>query len=232
MKYEKAKSIEEIEERRRIRNKELAKRLEYLELKRGINKRKEDYEEQRWKKYVKNMNAYYEIFEPKKHVEITEGSRKEGRHTYPTKSKMDWDKENWTKYIVVKKKKVSKETGNIYTASYIYRLKIERTNPEFIALLEEEEKLKIPRRTEKVLLFINDIMIFKEIEIEPNEPTFYSNLEINGEEKQIYVMKFFPEENKIYKTIYGNMTGREIMLTALKTTVKIYGVVEGNVDEI
>ena len=232
MKYEKAKNIEEIEERRRIRDKELIKKLEYLELKKGINKTKEDYEEQRWKKYVRNVNAYYEMFKPEKHIEITEGSRKEGRHTYPTKSKLDWEKENWTKYIVVKKEKVSKETGNKYKTSYIYRLKIERTNPELIALLEEKVEIKPEPRKEKVLLFINNIMIFKEIEIKPSEPSFYTEIKIDGEKKNIYVVKFIPELNKKYTTIYGIKTGREILKTALKTTVRIYGVVENDVVEV
>lgn len=216
--------IKEIEEKRKTRNNELLKRLKYEELKRGIHKNKEDYEEEKSRRYVRKINQYYEIFEPYKHTEITEGSRKEGKHTYPTKSQIEWDKDNAAKYIFVKKDKISRKTGRKYQTLYKYRLNIESTNQELVYIKKslEEEKINIPPRKEKVLLLMKNYCFYTEIKIYPSELSFYTGIKNNKEKIKLYVEKYFPEEEQEYKTIYGKMKGKELLKILLQTKVRMY----------
>lgn len=227
------KKFKELEKQKSTRDKELLKKIEYEELRRGLYKTKDDYEEQKAKRYVKNINAYYEMFIPYKHIEITEGSKKEGRHTYPTKSQLDWKNDYATKYIFVKKNKQSAKTGNIYQTVYKYRLNIETTNPELLYIKKSlEEKIYIPPRKEKVLLIINNFMFYKEMKIEPNELSFYSSIKRKNRNINLYVEKHFPEKNEEFKTIYGKMTGEEILKILLKTKVKMYkGYLKNEIEE-
>lgn len=215
------------------RNKELVKRLTYLELRKGITKNKEDYEEGRWRNYVRKVNQFYEIFEPEKRIYSTEGSRKEGRHTYPTKSNIEWEKENYKKYIFVKKKKISQKTGRIYETLYKYRLAVERPNPELLYIKRSlEEEIIIPPRKEKVILIIENYLYYIDMEINPNELGFSTKIKIKNKNAPIYVEKYFPDKSKEFKSIYGKITGEELLNTIIGTTTKIYkGYIEDEVIE-
>lgn len=224
----KHQTIEQIEEEKAKKNKELLKRLKYEDLKRGITKKKEDYEEAKARRYVRKINQYYEIFKPDKHLEITKGTKREGKHTYPAKSQRDWDNDNAARYIYVKKNKISKKTGNRYQVVYKYRLNIETTNPELLYIkqsLEEEQFYKKPYiqpRKEKVLLIIDNFMYYKELKIEPSEICFNTEIKINNRKTPIYLEKYYPEETDEFNTVYGKMTGKEILKTILGTKVKMY----------
>ena len=221
----KHKTIKEIEERRKKKNEELKNALQYLELKRGITKTKENYEEEKSKRYVKNINERYKYFEPEKHLEITEGTKKEGRHTYPTKSQVEWKKDKSTKYIIVKKEKTSKKTGEKYETEYVYKLNVETTHPELIAIKNrEKEKIYVPPREERVILFLDNFMFIRKIKIYPTENSFLTEIKIkmkNWKKKQ-YIEKYTPEKDKIYETIYGKISGEELTKIILVTKLRMY----------
>lgn len=221
----KHKTIKEIEERRRKKDLELKNALMYLELKKGITKNKEDYEEEKSKRYVKNINEANEFFNNGKRIEITEGTKKEGRHTYPTKSQMEWNRDKKTKYIIVKKEKTSKKTGNKYETEYVYKLNIETTHPELLAIKNrEKEKIYIPPKKERVILFLDNFMFIRKIKIYPTENSFLTEIKMNIKnwKKKQYVEKFTPEKETIYETIYGKITGEELTKIILGTKLRIY----------
>ena len=80
----------ELREKRKV---EFRKRMEYEKHKRGITKQKEDYEEQRGRKYVRDLNEMYSIINPEKHIEITEGTKHEGKKYCSTKSQWKYNRE-------------------------------------------------------------------------------------------------------------------------------------------
>lgn len=138
------KKIKEIKEKEERDKREFRKRMEYEIHKRGLWKKKEDYEEQRARRYVRYINEMYEICDPEKHLEITEGTKKEGIKHCNTRS--IWEKEH----------EEEENIKNVY---------------EKISIIEEKRTV-IPRRKEKVMIVINNKLYIEEIYVEPYEEEF------------------------------------------------------------
>ena len=174
----------EMEEKRRI---EFVKRMEYEKHKRGITKKKEDYEEQKGRKYVRDLNEMYSIINPEKHIEITEGTKREGKKHCNTKSQWKYDREE-----LEKEGKVEPEI-----------IEIAKNNREISVTeleLGEEEKVEIPRRTEKILLIIEKRVYAKDAEIEPYKKICYGKVKIGKEKHRV---RRNERENAI-RNIYKN----------------------------
>lgn len=192
-------------ERRKV---EFRKRMEYEKHKRGITKQKEDYEEQRGRKYVRDLNEMYSIINPEKHIEITEGTKREGKKHCSTKSQWKYNREE-----LEKEGKVTPEI-----------IEIAKNNIEMsVTELEiEEEKVEIPARTEKIFLIIDKKVYIKDAEIEPYKKICTGKIKIGKEKHEIELEHIYPEEKEMYETDYGEMTGKMLLEISIKTGVKIY----------
>ena len=203
-KMKKKKTADQLEKRKV----EFRKRMEYEKHKRGITKRKEDYEEQRGRKYVRDLNEMYSIIDPAKHIEITEGTKREGKKHCSTKSQWKYNREE-----LEKEGKVTPEI-----------IEIAKNNRE-ISVTElkiEEDKVKIPRRIEKIMLVIDKKVYVKNVEIEPCEKICIGKIKTGKEEHEIEIEQIYPDEKEMYKTDYGEMTGKMLVEISIKTGVKIY----------
>ena len=200
----KMKKQKEMEEQRK---REFRRRMEYEKHKRGITKRKEDYEEQRARKYVRDLNEMYSIINPTKHIEITEGTKREGKKYCSTKSQ-------W-KYKQEELEKEGKITPEI--------IEVAKNNREMsVTELEiEEDKVEIPRRIEKIFLIIGKKVYVKDAEIEPYEKICKGKIKIGRKINRIRLENIYPEE-EIYETDYGEMTGKMLVEISIITGVKIY----------
>lgn len=201
----KMKKKKEMEEKRKI---EFRKKMEYEKHKRGITKQKEDYEEQRGRKYVRDLNEMYDIINPEKHIEITEGTKREGKKHCNTKSQWKYNREE-----LEKEGKVIPEI-----------IEVAKNNPKLSVteLKIEEEKVELPRRIEKILLILNKKVYVKEAEIKPYKKICYGKIKIGKEKHEVEIEQFYPEEEEIYETDYGEMTGKMLLEISIKTGVKIY----------
>ena len=199
------KKKKEMEEKRKV---EFRRRMEYEIHKRGITKKKEDYEEQRGRKYVRDLNEMYSIINPEKHIEITEGTKREGRKHCNTKSQWKYQQEE-----LEKEGKVEPEI-----------IEIAKNNREMsVTELElEEEKVEIPARKERIILIIDGKVYVKEAEIKPYEKICYGKIRIGREIHEIRLEKICPEKEEIFDTDYGEMTGENLLEISIITGVKIY----------
>ena len=201
----KMKKKMELREKRKV---EFRKRMEYEKHKRGITKQKEDYEEQRGRKYVRDLNEMYSIINPEKHIEITEGTKHEGKKYCSTKSQWKYNREE-----LEKEGKVTPEI-----------IEVAKSNREMSVteLKLEEEKVEIPRRTEKIFLIIEKKVYVKNAEIEPYKKICTGKIKIGKEKHEIELENIYPEEKEIYETDYGEMTGKMLLEISISTGIKIY----------
>lgn len=201
----KMKRNREKEEKRKV---EFRRRMEYEKHKRGITKQKEDYEEQRGRKYVRDLNEMYSIINPEKHIEITEGTKREGIKHCSTKSRWKYNREE-----LEKEGKVIPEI-----------IEVAKNNREMsVTELEiEEEKIEIPARIEKIFLIIGKKVYVKDAEIKPYKKMCYGKVKIGKEKHEIKLENIYPEEKEMYETDYGEMTGKMLVEISIKTGVKIY----------
>ena len=201
----KMKKKKYLEEKRKV---EFRKRMEYEKHKRGITKQKEDYEEQRGRKYVRDLNEMYSIINPEKHIEITEGTKREGKKHCSTKSQWKYNREE-----LEKEGKVEPEI-----------IEVAKNNREMsVTELElEEEKVEIPARTEKIFLIIDKKVYIKDVEIEPYKKICIGKIKIGKEKHEIKLEHIYPEEKEMYETDYGEMTGKMLLEISIKTGVNIY----------
>ena len=195
-------------EKKEQRKVEFRKRMEYEKHKRGITKKKEDYEEQRGRKYVRDLNEMYSIINPEKHIEITEGTKREGRKHCNTKSQWKYQQEE-----LEKEGKITPEI-----------IEVAKSNREMsVTDLEiEEEKVEIPARKERIILIIDGKVYIKEAEIKPYEKICYGKIRIGREIHEIRLENIYPENEEIYETDYGEMTGKMLLEISISTGVKIY----------
>lgn len=195
------KNKKELEEKKK---KEFVKRMEYEKHKRGITKQKEDYEEQKGRKYVRDLNEMYSIINPAKHIEITEGTKREGIKHCNTKSQWKYNREELEK------------EGKVI--------------PEIVEIAEnniEKPILDLETKKERVILIVDRKAYIKEIEIEPawlniRENISYGKIRIGKEKHEIEIERIYPEEKEIYETDYGEMTGKMLLEISISTGVKIY----------
>ena len=199
------KNKKEMEEKRKV---EFKKRMEYEKHKRGITKKKEDYEEQRARKYVRDLNEMYRIINPEKHIEITEGTKREGIKHCNTKSQWKYQQEE-----LEKEGKITPEI-----------IEIAKNNREMsVTDLEiEEEKIEIPARKERIMLVIDGKVYVKEAEIEPYKKICYGEIKIGKEKHRVRLENIYPENEEKYETDYGEMTGKMLLEISISTGVKIY----------
>lgn len=198
------KKINKIHEEEERRRKEFTRRMEYEKHKRGITKRKEDYEEAKARRYVKNINEMYNIISPEKHIEITEGTKNEGKKYCSTKSQWKYNREELEKQGKVKPE-------------------IEEVKENMTDYIEKKKKeIVIPRRTEKIFLIIEKKVYIKDVEIEPYKKICYGKIKIGKEKHEIELEHIYPEEKEIYETDYGEMTGKMLLEISIKTGVEIY----------
>lgn len=62
----------------------------------------------------------------------------------------------------------------------------------------------------------------KDVEIEPYKKICVGKIKIGREKHEIELENIYPENEKIYETDYGEMTGKMLMEISIKTGVKIY----------
>lgn len=204
MKRNKMKKIDKMKLEKEKEAREFLRRIEYERMKRGITKTKDDYEETKAKKYVRNINEMYNLFGIKKHIEITKGTKKEGIKHCNTKSQWKYKREE-----LEKEGKVKPEILEIKDNS---REKLEKKRKE----------IKLPRRKEKVFLVIGKNIFTKEIEIEPSEEMFETEIKLGKEKKEITLRRTYLEKEETYETKYGEMKGKTILEISISTGVKIY----------
>lgn len=205
------KKINKIREEEERRKKEFLKRVEYEKLKRGITKRKEDYEEQKAKKYVRQINQTYEIFEPEKHIEITEGTKNEGKKHCSTKSQWKYKREE-----LEKEGKVKPEIEEI---------------TEWLEKENKVEKIDPLERKENVLLIIKNYVSTKELKIRPADKYSYIEANAAGKKCLISIKKFVPDEKEIFNSKYGKLNGKDIIEISFNLRYEIYKVIDIDYEE-
>lgn len=195
------KKINKIHEEEERRRKEFIRRMEYEKHKIGITKTKYDYEEAKARRYVRNINEMYAVISPEKHLEITEGTKREGIKYCGTKSQWKYNREE-----LEKQGKVKPEIEEIKDNS-------------------KEEKIILPRRKEKIMLVVGEKIYILDVEISPSEEEFYTEIKIGKEKNKIKIRRTFLEEEKKYRTIHGEMSSKTLLQIYIRTGVKIYEIV-------
>lgn len=195
MKKNNIREIREREERRKI---EFKKRMEYEIHKRGITKRKEDYEEQRMRKYVRNLNEMYSIINPEKHIEITEGTKKEGKKHCSTRSV--WEKNH-------------EEEENI--SNFLHKKYLEEK--------KREEKIDTKtKKPKKIMIIMGEKVYTTDARIEIVGKKFTTKIKFGKKCTDVLLEEYTPEKNKMYSTKYGEMSGEMLEDVSEKTGVRIY----------
>ncbi len=196
------------EEKEKQKIKEIVKRMEYEKHKRGITKQKDDYEKVKARRYVRQLNEMYSIINPEKHIEITEGTKKEGEKHCNTKSQWKYKREELEKEGKVKPEIVE----------------VKENMPEN----REEKKIKNIKedREEKVMLLNGEKIYLKNVKIINRTDDIYTmKIKIGRKDRKIKARKVLLENEKIYETKFGNITGRMLMKIMLTERVEIYEIV-------
>lgn len=196
------------EEKEKQKIKEIVKRMEYEKHKRGITKQKEDYEKVKARRYVRQMNEMYSIINPEKHIEITEGTKKEGEKHCNTKSQWKYKREELEKEGKVKPEIVE----------------VKENMPEN----REEKKIKNIKedKEEKVMLLNGEKIYLKNVKIINRIDNIYTmKFKIGRKDRKIKAQKVLLENEKIYETKFGNITGKMLMKIMLTERVEIYEIV-------
>lgn len=226
---EKVKHLTREEEKKYI--KYWNKRIKYNKLKQGINKSKDDYLNQRYKKYVREENKIRKICrnrpdllaylpdEIKNSNETPQtndapGKKKPDKHTYPTTNKEMWD--------------------NLINERYGIE------NPEIINLREQQQQqqTKLPELPDKyleetkeqpIMLYDGESVAFYQAKIKPRIKTTQT-IDVWRKEHTRQRIKVRVEEwnyneenlNKKISTPVGEITINSLLKTMLATDAKIY----------
>lgn len=189
------KKIEKIHADEERKRKEFIRRMEYEKHKRGITKKRDDYELTKMKKYVKNMNEMYSVINPTKRIELAIGNKTEGKRYCSTKSQWQYRIEQ---EIRDGKRKID-------------------LNPE-----KNRKAVEIPYRLEKIMLIINKKVYVKDVEVKPYKKICYGKIKFGKEKQIVRLENIYPEEKEIYQTPYGEMTGETLLRISISTGVRIY----------
>lgn len=196
------------EEKENQKIKEIVKRMEYEKHKRGITKQKDDYEKVKARRYVRQLNEMYSIINPEKHIEITEGTKKEGEKHCNTKSQWKYKREELEKEGKVKPEIVEVKEN----------------------MLENREEKKIKNikedREEKVMLLNGEKIYLKNVKIINRIEDIYTmKIKIGRKDRKVTAQKVLLENEKIYETKFGNITGKMLMKIMLTERVEIYEII-------
>ena len=196
------------EEKEDQKIKEYVKLMEYEKHKRGITKQKDDYEKVKARRYVRQLNEMYSIINPEKHIEITEGTKKEGEKHCNTKSQWKYKREELEKEGKVKPEIVE----------------VKENMPEN----REEKKIKNVKedKEEKVMLLNGEKIYLKNVKIINRIDDIYTmKIKIGRKDRKITAQKVLLENEKVYETKFGNITGKMLMKIMLTERVEIYEIV-------
>lgn len=196
------------EEKEKQKIKEIVKRMEYEKHKRGITKQKDDYEKVKARRYVRQLNEMYSIINPEKHIEITEGTKKEGEKHCNTKSQWKYKREELEKEGKVKPEIVEVKEN----------------------MLENREEKNIKNvevnKEEKVMLLNGEKIYLKNVEVINCKDNIYNmKIKIGRKGRRIKAQKTLLENEKVYETKFGNITGKMLMKIMLTERVEIYEIV-------
>lgn len=179
------------------------KREEYRRIRRGINRTSEDYARIKARRYVKNQNEINEIFNPDAiHIEITNGTKNEGKKHCNTKSQWKYKREKQEKEGKVK--------------------------PEIVEIKENEEQ-KTPwilKKSEENIIFISNENVFLvKAKIERINDFYVANLRDrygNKIKDNVYLEQFLPDKNEKFNFMKGKIKGEFLLKCSLENRKRIF----------
>ena len=179
------------------------KREAYKKLRRGINRTSEDYARIKARQYVKNQNEINEIFNPDAiHIEITSGTKNEGKKHCSTKSQWKYNRE-----------KLEKEG---------------KVKPEIVEIKENEEEKKpcILKKSEENIIFISNKKVFLvRARIERINNFYVANIkDIHGRviKSKVYLEPFIPKKNEKFFYLNGKISGEVLLRGNLENRRRIF----------
>lgn len=192
------------------RIKTVNKKISLAKMMVGINRTKDDYENMSYSEYCRKTNS------------INTHGRKKYKHSYPTTSKLEWDK--------IEQEKRGEETSERKYIREISRLSSVNFYDKHGKETEEKE-IELPKRKKAIILESENQVDFYRTKINPYncKKQCIRIWKPENERKAIYVWvkkKDLDELEETINTPFGEMKTDDLIRVAMKNETEIYELID------